>query len=577
MSDKLDFLAQLPIFTTLTYEEIEALGRIAQEYAFEENAVIAYQRDVADALYILRSGRLFARAVDERGIVRDTRSYLPGDYFGESWLFAPDAHPATVIGKGNGRIIIIRSGDFLQFLDENPQVLENLEPTFDQSDNILAGLAEEAWAEAAKLRAKAARRSGAISLLPEELVEYQSRRSRYFLLLRLLTPTIFLFIAIMGTAVLVPQMPASGLGYLASVGLPALIILFSLLWLGFNYLDWYNDYFVITNKHLVHREFDLRRFRTSVTKIAIDKVQSVEIDKPTLIANLFNIGTARITTAAQTGTVYFDYIDDPALVRDTLNRLSVRVKTLGAGREQAAMRESIEGHFHLERPLQVVEDEEELEEPVEERPSFWKKLRTYYKWRVEDGNIITYRKHLFVLLRTIAWPALLLLATILLILLITRSFQVPFDQFWLLALIIFTANLGWLIWQVEDWRNDTFQLTDRLIIDIDRRPFGFGESRKQAALSNIQNVNASRPGLLQTLFNFGTVSIETAGVDSDITFEDVPHPSQIQSDIFKRLDEFQQAQRVKEGSQRRKEYAVLLDVYKQAMEQGRIPQRTPPP
>ena len=191
---------------------------------------------------------------------------------------------------------------------------------------------------------------------------------------------------------------------------------------------------------------------------------------------------------------------------------------------------------------------------------------------MEDGSTITYRKHLFVLLRNIAWPALMLLVTILLILLITRTFQVPFDQFWLLALIFFTANLGWLIWQVEDWRNDTFQLTDRLIIDIDRRPFGFGESRKQAALSNIQNVNASRPGLLQTLFNFGTVSIETAGVDSDITFEDVPNPSQIQSDIFKRLDEFQQAQRVKEGAQRRKEYAVLLDVSSTStMEQGHIP------
>ena len=82
---------------------------------------------------------------------------------------------------------------------------------------------------------------------------------------------------------------------------------------------------------------------------------------------------------------------------------------------------------------------------------------------------------------------------------------------------------------------------------------------------------------MQTIFNFGTVQIETAGVDSDITFEDIPNPSKIQSDIFKRLDEFRQSQRVKEGAQRRKEYAVLLDVYKQALEQNRIPRRTPPP
>ncbi len=577
MTDKLDFLAQLPIFAALTYEEVEDLARIVQEYAFEDNAVLAYQRDVADALYILRSGRLYAQRVDERGIVRESRSYLPGDYFGEAWLFAPEAHPATVFGKENGRIFIIRGSDFLQFLGENPQVLNNLEPTYDQSDNLLAGLTEEAWAEAQKWRAKTDRQSAAISLLPEELVEYHARRSRYFLLLRLLPPAILLFVALAGTAVLMPLTPTSGLGNLAALGLPSLIILFLLLWLGFNYIDWHNDYFVITNKHLVHREFNLRRFRTNVVKVAIDKVQSVEIVKPTLVANLFNIGTARITTAAQTGVVYFDYIDDPSAVRDTLNRLSERVKMLGAGREQATMRESVEGHFQLQRPLQAIQEEEDEEAPEPERPSFWAKFRTAYKWRVTDGKTITYRKHFFVLLRIIAWPAAMLVITLLLILLITRTFQVPFSQFWLLALIFFTGNLGWLIWQVEDWRNDTFQLTDRLVIDIDRRPFGFGESRKQASLSNIQNVSANRPGLLQTLFNFGTVSVETAGVDSDITFEDVPNPSQIQSDIFKRLDEFQQQQRVKEGAQRRKEYAVLLDVYKQALEQGRIPQRTPPP
>ncbi|MCB8923116.1 MAG: cyclic nucleotide-binding domain-containing protein [Ardenticatenaceae bacterium] len=578
MTSRLDFLAQLPIFQTLTYEEIEALAGISQEYAFENDAIIAYQRDVADSLYILRSGRLFAKTVDEQGITRGSRSYLPGDYFGERWLFAPDAQPATVLGKGNGRVLIIKGSDFLQFLDENKQVLPNLEPVYDQSDNILSGLSEEAWQEVQKIRAKGDRKSSAISLLPDELVEYQSRRSRYNLLLRLLLPGSLIVLALMLIYVFLPTMPTGGMGLLVSFGGSALILFVLLLWLGFNYLDWRNDYFVITNKHLVHREFNLRTFRTDVVKISIDKVQSVEIDKPNLLTNLFNIGTARITTAAQAGTVYFDNIDDPTLVRDTLNRLSERVKALDAGREQAVMRESVEKHFQAKRPLQVIEDEDvETSAPVKQGESFSQRLRRRYKWRVEENGVITYRKHLFVLLRNIAWPLGLLLFISLGLFAVTKAFMIPINQFWPIALLLITGDLAWLVWNVEDWRNDTFQLTDRLVIDIDRRPFGFGESRKQAALSNIQNVNASRPGLLQTIFNFGMVSIETAGAESDITFEDIPQPSVIQSDIFKRLDEFQQKQRVKEGAQRRKEYAVLLDVYKQAMEQGRIPRRTPPP
>lgn len=579
VTDKIEFLAQLPIFKTLTDEELEALARIAHEYAFTDNAVIAYQRDVADFLTIVRSGRLFAREVDAQGVVRGTRSYLPGDYFGETWLFEEDVHPATIIGKGDGRLLIIRSHDFLEYLDEHLEVLENLEPIYDENDNIVSGLSEAGWAEAEKLLAKTERHSAAVSLQAEELVEYQSRRSRYNLLLRLLPPGILLFLAIIGTAVFVPQLPTTFMGFLSTLAVPGLIILALLLWLGFNYLDWRNDYFLITNMHLVHREFDLRTFRTSVTKVAIDKVQSVEVIKPSLIANLFNIGTVRITTAAQTGVIYFDNIDDPALVRDTLNRLGERVKALNAGREQSAMRTSLEEHFRAERPLQEIPaaEEEEEDTPPPRRLSAWAAYWRNYRWRVEDGKTITYHKHYFVLLKLVAWPAALLLFLIILTWIITRNMQIPFSQYWFLAIIFYALNLGWLIWQIEDWRNDTFQLTDKMVIDIDRRPFGFGESRKQAALSNIQNVRASRPGLLPTIFNYGDVSIETAGVDSDITFEDVPNPGRIQSDIFKRLEEFRQQQRVKEGAQRRKEYAVLLDVYKQAMEQGRIPQRTPPP
>jgi uncharacterized membrane protein YdbT with pleckstrin-like domain len=145
----------------------------------------------------------------------------------------------------------------------------------------------------------------------------------------------------------------------------------------------------------------------------------------------------------------------------------------------------------------------------------------------------------------------------------------------IIFVVLFLLDLGWIIWQIEDWRNDTFQLTDRYVIDIDRRPFGFGESRKQAELANVQNVNADRPGLIPTLFNYGNVIIETAGATADITFENVPNPSVIQSDVFRRRDAQQQVQRTAEGERRRKEYAVLLDVYKQAEEQGRLPRRTP--
>lgn len=580
MANKLEFLAQLPIFEGLDETELAALVQISEEYTFDDGSVIAYQRDVADNLYIVRSGRLFARSVDNRGIVRDTRSYLAGDYFDDVWLFAPETHPATVKGAGPGRIIIIRGSDFLSFLEQNRQALDKLEPVVDENGEVVAGLSNRAWQEAIKLRGKRHSQTAAVGLLPDELVEYYSRRSRWFLLLSLLGPIFGLLIFPTLAYALLGGQPTNTIWFRISFLVPALLAFIFLAFIGFRLLDWSNDYFVITNKHLIHREFDLRTFRTTNIKIPIEQIQSVEVVKPNLVANLLRIGTARVTTAAQTGVILFDNIDDPMVVQETINRLGRRVKALDAGREQALMRQSIESHFQADEPVHKVEDPDEGEtiiKPPEQQPGFWEALLKRYRWRVEEDGVITYRKHFFVLLRQIGWPLLAAALFLAVGFVLSRFFAFTIGQLLIVFLVLFSADLGWIIWQIEDWRNDTFQVTERAVIDIDRRPFGFGESRKQALLSNIQNVNAERPGLLPTLFDYGNVYIETAGATANITFENVTNPSQIQRDIFQRLDRVRQQQRAQEGAQRRKEYAVLLDVYKQAMEQGRIPRRTPPP
>jgi CRP-like cAMP-binding protein/uncharacterized membrane protein YdbT with pleckstrin-like domain len=571
VTSKLDFLAQLPIFGALNEAELIALGQISHEFAFEEGAVIAYQRDVADRLYMVRSGRLFARSVDERGIVRaeNTRAYGPNTYFGIPWLFAEHAHPATIRATEAGHLITIKSSDFLEFLDRNREVLDKLEPFYGDGE-LVHGLPEDVWEMARKIRVRADRRSAAISLLPDELVEYSSRRSRWFLLLRTLGP--FLSMIILP---IIAYLLIINISPVVASTIAVLVGFVSLLFLLFRALDWSNDYFVITNKHLVHREFDLRSFRTNINKIPIEKVQSVEIDKPSLIANIFNIGTARITTAAAAGILFFDNIDDPIRVKDTLDRLSRQVRTLDAGREQATMRRSLETYFQVQPAYSPVENDEGQTAVVKVPDSMWVRFRKRYAWRLDENGIITYRKHYFILFREAAWPILTFIVLSLAFFGLTRVLDPVWPQLDVVFIILFLIDIGWIIWEIEDWRNDTFQLTDRYVIDVDRKPFGFGESRKQAELANVQNVNADRPGLIPTLFNYGNVIIETAGATADITFENVPNPSVVQSDVFRRRDAQQQIRRVAEGERRRKEYAVLLDVYKQAEEQGRLPRRTP--
>ena len=296
---------------------------------------------------------------------------------------------------------------------------------------------------------------------------------------------------------------------------------------------------------------------------------------------------ARITTAAQSTALIFDFIDNPDAVRDAIVVMQRQVQALDAGREQAAMRTAVERHFSVTNPYQPVSaaaEEEALADeeyeyvevgptPLERIGLAWARFTSAFRTRVEADGSIIYRKHVFVLLNVIKVPAGIVLA-LLLVTWATIAWQLPIQVTFFMLLPLAVA-FGGLVWQFEDWRNDTYQLTDRYVVDIDRRPFGFGESRKQAELGNVQNVNADRPNFLATIFNYGFVQIETAGATADITFEFVAKPNQVQSDIFRRREQFRQRMRRRQREEQRGEYAVLLDVYHQANEQGRIPRRTP--
>ncbi len=586
MTDKNSFLSSLPLFSGLDLFELDDLAAITREYDYPERAVVAYQRDVADRLIIVREGHLLAYSLDDRGELAWERHYMAGDYFDDRWLFTPHTFPATVKTVEPSRLMIIGGSDFLDFVERHPGALDRLDPgdaelaaaataatawvsSDEPAEGRAAGLSAEAWEEALQSRAAVTpRQFRAARLQPDELIMYEARRSPWLLLLRTIWPVALLLVLV--GLIVFTLLPAVNVSLGVDVALGAVAVL-TLGVVAFRVLDWRNDYFIITNRHLIHHEFSLRTFRSHVDKIPIDQVQSVEIDKPTLLANLLGVGTARVTTASQLGTLYFDFIDEPDRVAQTLNELRARVRSLDAGRVQAVMRASLESHFNVPPPFTAVgEESDEDVEDLEIRLGLFESLRARFGARVEQNGSITYRKHIFRLFYRVRYPAGIGLVLNVLFALVA----LPVVRVIVGVILLFV--LGWFVWQLEDWRNDTFQVNDEFVVDIDRRPFGFGESRKQAQLDKIQNISAVRPNLLATLFNYGDVRIETAGATADITFESVVNPNSVQSEIFERRERFRQRQQAREGERRRKEYAVLLDVYQQAMEQGRIPNRTRP-
>ncbi|MCA9923874.1 MAG: cyclic nucleotide-binding domain-containing protein [Anaerolineales bacterium] len=560
--EKIEFLSSLEIFEGLTEAELAGLARISGQYAFSNGAVVIHQGDVADKLFIVEDGRLEAVTINKEGVSRRVTQYLPHTWFEDVWLFNPGTHPCSIKAKQDGRLLIIDSNAFLNFLNTNKAVLSKLV------------LSDAAIDELEKTPlTKAERRYKRIRLVPGELVELETPRSRWLLATKLFLPSLGL-VAVPALIYWTMTTAFENLGMNWVWFLMGLFAFAFLLVIAFQWLDWANDYLVITNKRLVHIEFDLRSLSAKGKDTLFDQIQSVETVIPNFFSNLLNLGTARVTTAAQT-VLFFDYLNNPERVKITINDIRGRKRSMSDGEFKATMRKSVENYFQIPDALmKLKEDMPPLVDKTTALGRSWKQVRKFrlYRYRFEEGNTITYRKHVFALFVELLWPmgVALVLAVFAIVL---NVLQV--DQYMGFIIVGGLLDMLWFIWRTEDWRNDTFQVTERYVIDIDRRPFGFGESRKQAQLDNIQEVEADRPNFLATIFNFGNVEVETAGADSNIIFENVSNPTGVKNDIFKKRSKFQDMKRKNQAEQQRREYAVLLDVFMQEREMDRVNRRTP--
>ncbi len=578
MTGKAEFLGELPIFKELDEEQLEAIAEIAPEYEFSTGALVAFQRDPANSLYIVREGRLFASTVDAQGIVRATREHKAGSCFEDVWLLDTRVHAATIKATESGRLLIIDGPDFLSLLADYPDIIDALEPVYNTNDEYVSGLSEEAWELLEKSRvADVEREFRSAALSPDEIVEYWTRRSRWLLVLRVGFRVFMLVAWLVGYLVLSTFISAFLSPWFAAIFLfiPSALLAFLIL---YEFIDWRNDYLIITNKQVLHYEFDLnlRRFGTRVHKTPFDQIQSVGTSQPNFISKLLGLGTARITSAAATGgTIVFDYISDPRQVEEAISRLQRHSREVDVGQQQTLIRQSLTAHFNIDTQYKPLPDDE-LEEYEETgfNPFGWFGwLGSRFATRVEVAGEVTYRKSRIFLLIQLRWAFLLAAALALAGLLMLRA-QAN-SIWWLIWGGVAIIDVIMFVWYVEDWRNDQYRVNDRYVLDIDRKPFGFGESRRQAELENIQNVSSIQPGLIANIFGYGNVSIETAGAAADIIFERVAHPDLVQQDIFRRRESLRKKKREAESAQRRSEYAMLLDVYQQITEQGQVPRRTP--
>lgn len=76
------------------------------------------------------------------------------------------------------------------------------------------------------------------------------------------------------------------------------------------------------------------------------------------------------------------------------------------------------------------------------------------------------------------------------------------------------------------WYYNVYLITDERVVDVDFISLIY-RNITSAKISNIEDVTSTAGGALQTVFDYGTVTVQTAGAKPEIEFEDVPHPNMI--------------------------------------------------
>lgn len=549
------FLREVPLFAELRTADLEALVTIARSEFFADGSEIYHQSEADNTLYIIQSGEVSLTHIDPQGAPNEVGMRGPGTWLGESSLLLGEPHDVTVHAVTQVAMITFSRKEFNELKARTPGLFDRLTPKEENSRKINAP--HYGWQE------------------EDESVVIFVRQHKWALVRSMLVPIGLLAITFIAAAVLSQIIPA------LTIILVIVALLIPLLFGFYVLIDWSDDYYVVTNKRLVHVD-ELPIVRKRREEAPLSSITEIQFARHSILAHVLDFGDLRVETFG--GAVAMRDIPQPNRVKEAILREIERVKARARAAERAAIRDELRQRI-IPRSTPVTEDtaaEEAARVVVEEpRPSFFQVVRGVlgYFWprlREVQGDAIIWRKHWIVLLQTAKWPLLGMIITLVaFVVWWNHSILLNWlpDGLWWLWIVIGLGFFAWYLWIFEDWRNDQYIVTSSRIIDIERRPFLMSETRREAVLSRIQTTDLNIPSPAAQVFRYGNVSIRVPG--AVIEFKSVKDPAGVQSEITKRIAEFTRRAALNEARGRHTElsdwFAAYTQIQHQPQRQG-IPQ-----
>jgi len=544
-------------FAHLQWAELAALaGYVCWEY-HPARTTVTQQGEPGDAFYILNRGIAVVRAVDPQG--REyLRNYLEaGAYFGETSLILQEPRDATVESVTSTDWLVLHHDDLVRFLRTHREAWSRLRE----------GLRPETLH---KLEAQTRTRRSLSPRSEEEPVLFRVRRHWWVLLSRIALSVIVLLALLF---LLGAEISLGGKTEAILAALSSLLAASYMLWVV---VDWANDWLILTTTRIIHQERVLL-ISENRDEAPLTKVQDINIRRD-LLGNLIGYGHLVIQTAATIGSIEFHHAANPVAVRQVISDQISRARAGAAAVSRERIRRELEGRLGARllpaTPRSAIQGDEIKSEPSQagNQPRRRSRRFSLFSTWQEEGDQITWRKHPVNLLMRVAKPAILLTIVLIMGWLAGRLWPTLQGQYEAGTSIVFVLlllgliGLAWLLWEYDDWRNDLYIVTRDRIIDIERRPLFFSESRREATLDMIQNVTSDIPNPLAYILRYGNVTIQTAAETGAFNFVYVSQPRRVQEEISRRVEAFRAEQAAREQAGRAAEMAAWFDAYRQLHE-----------
>ena len=521
---RIAFLKKIHLFYGLKDDEFNLLAEELKEQTFPMGAVIFEQDAKPDAFYLIYKGNVkVVRRVERKSVQLAT--LVKNDYFGEMALVAKRRRSATATAIADTTLLVLSRANFEKLYKNATHIKINLELAI--KSRQMARHMQFKW------------------LRPDEVIYFLARKHSIVLWEKLSLPIAALILPLALFYIRLFYLP---LMIFPLVG--GLLLLLLAIWILWLWIDWSNDYYIVTNQRVVWLEKVIGIY-DSRQESPIGTILSVGVES-SRVGRFLDYGNVIVRTFV--GKIPFNQVGHPEEAAKMVEEYWNRTKEYAAGVEKEAMKNAIRKRLGIPLPKMApgFGEPAPLARPTLAPPKRSASAAAVLKFlgaeslklRFESGERVVYRKHWVVLVLD-AWISVVCMlgALGMFFARLVQLAYLPNERFISLqggltvdlwaAVFILTIFpfLVWFVYQVIDWSNDVFEVTNDQIIDIDRKPFG-SETRNAAPLEGILGTFYERKGILGNLFNFGTVYITVGG--SKLAFEDVMDPATVQSDIDRR-------------------------------------------